>query len=193
MTHFTKLTAAAMAVLMATPLLAQSDLLGVPGPISFEGEEYVLAWSSQPSDGYIKHEYVPAGQAVEAYSDMILIEAVAGTVTPIQAAASQIEALEARRQADPVVNHDMIRNEATGEVLLDFVISDLSADPIIVEWNAYRYMPLADGDGVALVAVSRRGYGEDGARTFLEGLGAMRGTAINALATLEVPAITIER
>ena len=187
------IAATAIAVLAATPAFAQSDMLGIPGPISFQGQDYALAWTSQPSEAYFKQEYVPEGQAVEAYTDMILVEAVAGAITPAQAAAAQVETLAASKEIDPVVNHEIIHNEATGEVLLDFVVSDLSLDPIVVEWNAYRYLPLAEGEGVALVAVSRRGYGEDGAREFLGGLGTVRAEAINALATFDIPAIGIAR
>lgn len=187
------IAATALAALAVTPAFAQSDVLGIPGPIAFQGQDYALAWTSQPSEAYFKQEYVPEGQAVEAYTDMILVEAVAGAITPAQAAAAQVETLAARKEIDPVVNHEIIHNEATGEVLLDFVVSDLSLDPIVVEWNAYRYLPLAEGEGVALVAVSRRGYGEDGAREFLGGLGTVRTEAINALATFDIPAISIAR
>lgn len=194
MTYLSRTTAAAaLAIVMMTPAFAQTDMLGLPGPISFQGQSYALAWTSQPSEGYFKQEYVPEGQSVEAYTDMILVEAVAGAITPMEAAAVQVQSLTARKETDPVVNHQIIQNDATGEVLLDFVISDLSADPIVVEWNAYRYMPLAEEDGVALFAISHRGYGEDGARALLEGLGAMRGEAVNALATFDVPAIAIAR
>src|SRR5690606_1912453 len=120
------IAATAIAVLAVTPAFAQSDMLGIPGPISFQGQDYALAWTSQPSEAYFKQEYVPEGQAVEAYTDMILVEAVAGAITPAQAAAAQVETLAASKEIDPVVNHEIIHNEATGEVLLDFVVSDLS-------------------------------------------------------------------
>lgn len=191
MMHSRMIATGVMAAFMAVPALAQSDMLGVPGPFTFQGQDYALAWTSQPSDSYFKQEYVPAGQTVEAYADMVLVEAVAGAITPMQAAASQVQMLTARQETDPVVNHEVIQNEATGEVLLDFLVSDLGADPIVVEWNAYRYMPLAEGEGVALFAVSRRSYGEDGARAFLGGLGALRSEAIAALATFDAPAISI--
>ena len=183
--------AAAIAVLTLMPIAAQSDLLGLPGPISFQGEDYTLAWTSRPSDNYVKQEYVPAGQQVETYRDMILVEAVTGALTPIDAAASQIQSLEVRKGVDPVLNYELIRNDAAGEVLLDFLISDLEADPVIVEWNAYRYQALGDGEGVALVGISRRGYGEDGAKSFMTSLGAMRNDTIDALANLSFPAVSM--
>jgi len=169
------------------------DSLGIPGPILFQGQEYALAWSSNPMPNYIKQEYVPLDQSVEAYTDMIMIEVLAGDLTAGQVATIQMQEIEARKASDPVANHQMIRNEANGEFLLDFVISDLSADPIIVEWNAYRYSNLNNGQGVVLLAISRRGYGEESAREFLGQLGTMRSDAINALTNLELPAIAMAR
>ena len=68
---------------------------------------------------------------------------------------------------------------------------DVKADPIVVEWNAYRYVPLPKGDGVALFAVSRRGYGEEGARAFLGGLGTMRSQILKEFATYSTPVVSI--
>jgi len=179
--------------LLVAPAPAQQadDMLGVPGPISFQERDYVLSWTSRPTPDYIKQEYVPQGQTVEAYSEMILIETVVGAITPIQAAALQVQSLDARKGTDPVVNHQIMQNEASGEVLLDFVVSDLSADPVVVEWNAYRYAALPGSEGVMLYAVSRRGYGQDGATQFMSGLGALRSEAISALTAQPLPEISI--
>lgn len=179
--------------LLVAPALAQQadDMLGVPGPISFQEQDYVLLWTSRPTPDYIRQEYVPQGQTVEAYSEMILIETVVGAITPIQAAALQVQSLDARKGTDPVVNHQIMQNEASGEVLLDFVVSDLSVDPVVVEWNAYRYAALPGSEGVMLYAVSRRGYGQDGATQFMSGLGALRSEAISALTAQPLPEISI--
>jgi hypothetical protein len=187
----TTLGAAVIALAALTPSLAQSDMLGVPGPLSFQNEDYVLAWSSEASETFVKQEYVPSGQAVESFEDMILVEAVSGSMSPMDAAAAQIKMLEGRKGSDPVVNYDVMQNEGTGEVLLDFVLSDLSADPVVVEWSAYRYQKLKDGEGVALMGISRRGYGQDGATEFMGGLGAMRSAAIAALAAFPFPEVSI--
>jgi len=187
----------ALTAMFAGSAMAQSggasDLLGVPGPIDFGGETYLLSWSSQPSEGYFKQEYVPRGQAVETYTEMFLIEAVLGSIRPVDAAGAQVEGLQQRKEADPVVNYDILHNEATGEVLVDFVLSDLSADPIFVEWNAYRYVPLEGADGLVLYGISRRGYGEDGARALLQGLAAIRSDAIDELGQADLPAVAVAR
>lgn len=170
-----------------SPASAQSvtDMLGVPGPVSFQDTEFALAWTSRPFPHYFKQEYVPAGEQPERFNQMFMIEADI-SATPEAAAAAQVDMLNKRKGSDPVVNYDLIRNDATGEIILDFVLSDSSTGTTIVEWNAYRYTPLNKTGGVALYAISRRGYG-DQARDFLIGLKEKRSPAINALASFDTP------
>lgn len=175
-----------------SPANAQaSDHLGVPGPIELDGTAYALAWSAQPAAGYIKQEYVPAGQSVERYDEMLLVETVCCAIGVMDAVAAQATMLNERKEADPLVNMDIIQNEASGEALLDFLISGRDAQGgLIVEWNAYRYAPHAQGDGdsgVLLFGVSHRAYGDEAARTFLEGLKTLRPSLIETLATAELP------
>lgn len=187
--------AAAAMMLLALPALAQSteDRLGVPGPVLFQNKSYELKWSSQPSPTYYKQEYVPADQAVETFTDMFLIEALTQPMRAIDSASAQIRMLNGRKGTDPVVNYNIFRNEKTGEVLLDFLISDMKANPIVVEWNAYRYAPRQGGDGVVLYAVSRRGYGEADAKALLQGLKSWRVGIINALASFKAPPVTVAK
>jgi hypothetical protein len=185
--------AAVVSVALAMPALAQEEMLGIPGPITFEGTEFALAWTSHPAPAYYKQEYVPAGEVVESYVQMFMVDVLVEGQTPESAAATMIAGLDERKASgDPVVNYDMISNEATGELILDFLISDTSSGEIIVEWNAYRYSPTADGSGgLTLFAISRRGYGEEGATQFLEGLTSWRETSIQELAVMDLPPISI--
>lgn len=178
--------------LSVTTALAQvTDYLGLPGPIELSGEQYELAWSSNPQDNYIKHEYIPAGQTVEAFEDMVILETLIGEIAPLQAAAAQVENLNQSRSNDPLLNMDLIENEATGEALLDFLISATTAEgENIVEWNAYRYAPYTNAQGasgILLFAVSHRAYGDENSRAFLESLGSLRTDQIQALASAPLP------
>lgn len=180
-------------LLLAAPLdmaLAQesvADALGVPGPIHFMDEDYALSWTSHPTADYYKQEYLPAGQQSDSYTAMFMVDALTSEATPQSAANGQIAGLEARKATDPMVNYRQITNSQTGEVVLDFLLSDSSSATPILEWNAYRYAKL--GDGIALYAISRRAYGADGDALLAE-LGQMRKDNINALTALELPPIT---
>ena len=62
----------------------------------------------------------------------------------------------------------------------------------MVEWNAYRYVPMTIGGdpGVVLFGVSHRAYGPDAAKAFLQGLTDRRQTGLKALAEADLPAVT---
>lgn len=182
-------------VLCTAPALAQSDdkteRLGVPGPISFEGRDYALAWTSHPSNDYYKQEYLPAGQATETYTHMFILEALTSGTTPKDAAGAQIASLDKRKASDPLVFYDAIVNEATGDIILDFLVSAAGKDgKLIVEWNVYRYSQLKGAKpGIVLYAISRRGYGDD-AKAFITALKESRTKTVNELASFNAPAVT---
>ena len=178
---------AAISIALTMPVAAQDDAIGAPGPIMFEETQFDLAWTSNPTETYYKQEYVPDGQAVEAYAEMFMIDLLTAGATPQSAAAEMVAGLEQRKGSDPVVNFELIANEATGEIILDFLLSDSSSGITIVEWNAYRYVP--HGDGLALFAISRRGYG---ATEFIRGLGEWRRASIEALAMMELPQLVVD-
>jgi hypothetical protein len=178
----------ALMCLGLTVAQAQEDAVGVPGPIVFEGEIFDLVWTSHPTETLYKQEYLPEGQVVEAYGQMFMVDVLLNGTTAEGAAGNMIAGLQERQATDPMVNFDLIQNDATGEIILDFLLSDESTGKLIVEWNAYRYVPL-DG-GLAMFGISRRGYGDD-VEGFLADLADWRLGAIEALANLDLPAIDI--
>ncbi len=152
----------------------------------FGDKPFALAWSSAPRPGYVKQEYLPAGQAPGSYESMLLIEVLDGPVDVRGAVSAQVSSLSGRRGQDPLFNMQLLRKESLGEVLLDFLIGGRSDDGrSIAEWNGYRYLPLP-GRGVMLFAVSHRGYG-DSINAFLTRLKSFRPAEIARIAAYVVP------
>lgn len=185
-------TALVALVFTATSALAQAtDVLGIPGPIDFEGDAYRLAWSAQPAETYIKQEYLPDGQRAERYDQMILVETVTSGITVMDAVRAQVAMLNQRKATDPLVNMDVIQNEAAGEALLDFIVSSKDTDgQYIVEWNAYRYARYSDAGGkpgVMLFGISRRAYGNAAAKDLLTQMKALRPGRVKALTQVRLP------
>jgi hypothetical protein len=176
-------------IAMAMTASAQSvvDHLKVPGPIAFSGETFRLAWSSHPNDRLYKQEYLPAGQTLERYQGMLMLDLMFDGVTPRQKAEAFAANLQARKKTDPVVNFQLLQGD-NGQVILDFVLSGKQPNgDLILEWNAYRYSTL--GDGVQMVGISRRAYGDAAAEDFLRNrLKTLRDRDIQALAGLKVDA-----
>lgn len=185
--RFSVILAVLLLVTAGTAAAQATDHIGVPCPIAFAGETYVLAYRLKPSPGYTKQEYVPAGQTVRRYHRMVLVERLTGNVGVTGVVGAQIRMLKQRKLSDPLVNFELIENRARDEVILDFVLSGKAADgQIVVEWNAYRYSRAARG-GVLLFGISHRAYGDAAARDFLGKLKALRPSRIAALAGAALP------
>lgn len=162
-----------------------ADYLGVPGPLEFNGTTFHLAWSANPNQNYFKQEYLPSGQTLAEFRDMMLLEAVSGSISVSEASSMKINELKERKSFDPNVNYDIIRNESTGEIIVDFIMSDNN----VIEWNAYRYSSLSNVsgiEGVYLMAISRRAYGND-INEFLVKLKEQRPGDIEALSKMTLP------
>jgi hypothetical protein len=167
------------------------DMLSVPGPLKLQGVEYALASADSPSPGYVRQGYLPKGETLETYDRMVMVEVVLGDLDPSTAAAAKVRELGLRKATDPTVNSAAIRDDKTGEVLLDFTISGQTPDGVgIAEWNAYRYSPYKAGDqkGVVLFALSRRAYGDKRA-AFFKSLKKTRPAAIKALIATKPPVV----
>ncbi|SMQ61649.1 hypothetical protein SAMN06295905_0551 [Devosia lucknowensis] len=186
--------AAAILAVLSTAATAQepTDFLGVAGPISLGDTQYVLAWSSNPQPGYIKQEYIPAGDTLETYNSMVMVEFVATDAPIADVVAGQAAAIDQRKATDPIANMAMFSNPDTGEVLLDFLRSAKDeAGEYIIEWNGYRYAEAEfDGEeGVLLFAVSDRSYGNAAAEPFLRGLADFKAARLEALTSAALPAL----
>lgn len=180
-------------LLGAAPSRAEAPVerLGVPGPLRLDGQTFHFAWSSHPFPHFYKQEYLPEGQALPGYDQMLMIDVLLGEAGPRELLGAKLEELEARKAADPLVNYDWLAKDDGSAYLLDFVLSGRTASgELIVEWNAYRYEALPGG--AVMLGISRRGYGDEGVRDFLaEELKPRRQAWISELAGLEMPPIAL--
>ena len=160
--------------------------------VQYSNTSYQLSWSSHPSENYYKQEYLAAGEKETTFTHMIMIEAVVGNITLKDAVGAKIAELEQRKKSDALVNYQVIENKATGEYMLDFIMSDaIGTANAIVEWNAYRYSNLKGNKGVQLFALSKRGYGA-ATTNFLKDLKTMRPKDISSFAAAKVPQVVIK-
>jgi len=192
MSFYKSLATLALALLASAGLIHSASAEGKPAKsIQFAGATWQLAWQSHPTPQYSKYEYLTGKDKLPYYQSMLMLEWLTNGITVADAANAMVQSLNERKQTDPTVNHQLIKNEQSGEYLLDFILS--AQDPeagYIVEWNAYRYIPYqgAGGStGLQLFAYSTRGYGDEGARTFLIELKNKRPKIINALISAKVP------
>lgn len=171
------------------------NILNSDEKINLNGIDYYLAWTSHPMSNFYKHEYVPKGQVVEKFNDMILFDLIIGDMDAKNTIAEKIEQLEIRKQTDVVAGYNVSVNKKKNEFLLDFMLSDGNGDEnTIVEWNVYRYYDYTDSKGnkgVIIFGLSRRGYGKN-VIEFAENIKANRLTYLSEFINLKIPEIKLE-
>ncbi|HKO80256.1 MAG TPA: hypothetical protein VJU78_07680 [Chitinophagaceae bacterium] len=173
-----------------------TDYLGLPGPIVFDGKAYQLGWTSHPTNNYYKQEYIVAGDNLNQFNTMIMVELLTGDTKPKDAATAKMTELKKMKAANPVVNYEWFENKKTGEYMIDFLLSQNAADGKsigIVERNVYRYLPFkgADGtQGIVLFAVSTRSYGNK-INGFLTSLKTTKSDLVNKAAAYKIGELKI--
>jgi hypothetical protein len=173
----------------------KTDQLNVPGPIVINKSTFNLAWSSHPSPVYYKQEYITAGDKVEKFKKMVLVEALIGDSKPADLVNAKIAELKQMKLSNPIVNYETFQKN--GEYILDFLVSENSADGKkinILERNVYRYKAITDKNGkkaVMLFGASERAYGNE-VDGFLSALKTNKSALQNAVAAFTVPQVTFK-
>jgi hypothetical protein len=173
------------------------DKLNVPGPIKVNKKTHVLAWTASPPSGnFFKQEYIPAGENLNKFTSMVLVDVSLDNVSLKDIVAAKMNELKKMKETNPMVNYEVFQKN--GEYLLDFLLSANSADGKtmeIVERNVYRYQIFTDKSGkkaVLLFGVSVRSYGND-IDNFLKKLKADKSALLNEVAKFSMPAISISK
>ncbi|GAB4024323.1 hypothetical protein GCM10028809_01030 [Spirosoma gilvum] len=188
-------------VLLATSVQAQptpNDYLQVPGPILFKGAPYHLSWSSHPNPTFYKQEYISKGDNPNAFKTMIMLDVVTGRFDLNEVVASKVAEISQQNGPNPLVKYQISKHPATGEILLDFVLSQPAADGRslqIVERNVYRYKPFTSATGqrgILLFGVSQRSYGADTGQ-FIASVKRNRADLSTEVAQYKLPSVSMLR
>lgn len=168
------------------------NYFGIPESLSFNNIDYKLAWSAHPNDIYYKQEYVPAGDAVEHFHDMVMIDFIQTDLPLKKAVSAQIKTIQERKKTDKVCNYQLL--EKGSEYILDFLMSEGTTTVNTIEWNAYHYVAYTDKaghKGILMFGVSHRCY-DDQVMPFLKSLSGYRNNSLKALTVYTTPEIQIK-
>ncbi|MGC4058633.1 MAG: hypothetical protein QM743_11015 [Chitinophagaceae bacterium] len=185
-------------LLPAVAASAQTEIpknyLGTESAITFAGLRYDLVWTAHPTPAYFKQEYLPKGEQIDRFKNLLMLEVLSGNVSMNEVIAAKVKELRKIKETNPVTQYELFEND--GEVILDFLLSVNSKDGkkvALVEHNVYRYRAERGTDGteyVVLFGLSERSYGDD-IDTFLPGLKDRRYDLISTVGLFEIPAVHI--
>jgi len=171
-----------------------TEYLSVPGPIRYQDTDFGLKWSEHPNDNYYIQEYLPAGNTLEHFNEMLTIHLFLTDLSVADAADQKIEELEQRKQSDSYCSYQAKDSPDGKEVMLEFFVSQ-SGDEEVVEFNLFHYRQVELKDkqtGLAILAYSKRSYGADEIASFSQTFEGKRSEYFYGMVNLEKPAIHLK-
>ena len=171
------------------------DRLGVKGPLEFNKTEFKLVWTDNPNDNYYIQEYLPDGEDLETFNQMLTIHLFDTDMKIKNAVGQKVKELKKRKKTDAICNYQVIESPDGKEFIVDFILGESEGDAMtIVEFNVYRYKQIKISkkkNAIIVYTYSKRSYGDD-ITTFFETLGNDRTRYLNEMTSSEIPSITIE-
>jgi hypothetical protein len=172
------------------------ERLSVKGPLKFNKAKFELAWTDKPSDIYYIQEYLPKGEKLESFNQMLTIHVLDTDIAAEEAVALKVQELGKRKQTDELCNYLVNESPDGKEFIVDFIVSESKNDKVtIAEFNVYRYKQVETGAGekaILVYAYSNRSYG-DAIIPFLKNLKTDRVNHMKEMISAELPAITLKK
>lgn len=171
------------------------DNLGVSGPLNFNEKTFNLAWSDKPNDNYYIQEYLPKGETLDHFNEMLSIHYFDTNIKLKDAVKQKINELNERKKTDGVCNYLITESPDGKEFIVDFLLGESEGDAMTtVEFNVYRYKQIEISKkkkGIMIYTYSKRSYGDE-ITNFFKSLKNDRLTFINQMISTEIPAISIQ-
>ena len=167
------------------------NYLETPSVIKFDNQDYNLVWSTHPNQTYYKQEYLPKGQNLEKFKNMVTIDFLKGDLKVSDFVNQKIAELQNAKKYNPIVNYNVL--EKGDEIILDFLMTVNSKDGkkvMVAERNIYRYIKLQNEKtkGLLLFSMSERAYDNE-IETFFNSLKKDKNSLINNVANLKIPEV----
>ena len=170
------------------------DYLSVKGPLKFNQTDFELKWSERPNDYYYIQEYLPQGENLNEFNQMLTIHLFDTDIKLKDAVGQKVKELNKRKETDPVCNYQVTESPDGKEFIVDFILGESKDDKMtIVEYNVYHYRQIdlnKKGKAIAVYAYSKRSYGKN-IIEFLKNLKADRNAHLNEMISSEKPRIKL--
>lgn len=171
------------------------DRLGVKGPLEFNKTNFKLAWTDKPNDSYYIQEYLPDGEKLESFNQMLTLHLFDTDIKTKDAVEQKLKELTERKKTDAVCNYQVTESPDGKEFIVDFLLGESKDNKMtIVEFNVYHYKQIEitkKKKAIVVFAYSKRSYGDD-ITSFLKTLKDDRTNYLNQMISADIPNVTIE-
>jgi hypothetical protein len=186
-----------LTVFFSVTAIAQNlvERLGVNENLEFNNTTYKLSWTAKPNDNYIIQEYLPEGESLDHFNQMMTIHLFLTDIKCKDAVYKKVNELITRKKYDSTCNYQVNESVDGKEFLIDFLLGENKDNKMtIVEFNVYRYKQIqisSKQNAIIVYAYTKRGYGND-ITTFFETLENEKINYLKRMFSTKIPTVTIE-
>lgn len=156
--------------------------------IDFQGQSLRLAYvaeSPDPNDGRAINEYVPVGETLENWTQLIGIYHYPLQHDSKSMAGQMVKSLKA---SNPLARFQIRESEDGKRVMLDFITWE--TEKAITEFNVFIFQKNSQGSGLIAQQYALRAYGQEEGLKFMEGLRNTRTKSLEAVSDFDFPELT---
>jgi len=169
------------------------DLLSIPGPIEYNGNEFFLSWSKQNSKTLSIQQFLPRDETIDDFTELLNFSYFNKEIDIELAVRQKVEAVQHIEKTDKFAKVNVAESPDGTEYIVDYTVSAEAgkAEPY-VEYNVYRFKNY-DNAGVKsflILSYAKRIYGEDFKGAF-KSLMKQRDDLMTAMIEYKIPQITL--
>jgi hypothetical protein len=113
-----------------------ADRIGVKGPLTFNNTPFELIWTDKPNSDYYVQEYIPNGEQIEKFNQMLTIHVFTNQASPEIALRQKVSWLMERKKTDAICNYKISESSDGKEFILDFLVGESKEGKMtIAEFN----------------------------------------------------------
>jgi hypothetical protein len=169
-----------------------TDRIGLVEPLVFNETVFNLAWTAHPDETYYAQEYLPEGENVETFDQMLAVHVFLRDIKPKEAVFEKAIQISTKLGKNSLVYFSGSADEKT--YVLDFVVEEKKfGKRVLVEYDLYRYQEIDLGNektALMVIMYCKRSYGSDTKR-FLKTLGDYKQGYRDEMSNMEIPVVTI--
>ncbi len=188
------LTAVTFAAAVFGSAQQAEDLLNIPGPVDFGGEELFLVWSKPVSQTFYKQQYLPADENFDNFTKMLDFSYFNKEIELELAVRQKVEQIQHRQETDKFAKVNVAENPAGNEFVVDYYISETpeTGEPYM-EYviDRFRATNAPQGSNFLILSYVTRVYGEP--RKIAKALAKQRDALIIKMIEFPIPEIKFKQ
>lgn len=168
------------------------DILGIPGPIEFNGAELFLSWSSEQSKTLYRQQFMPRDETIKDFTQLLDFSYFTKEIDIELAVRQKVESVQKREAKDKFAKVHVTESPDGSEYIVDYYISEAPENgQEFVEYNIFRFKNIGAENtrNFLIINYIKREFGD--LKSAARSLAKQRNGLMSAMIEYKIPAVTV--